>query len=278
MIKRLISASVAALLICSSCFCANAADYTAKEDGSYTVEIEGRTPGKEYVIVVVAGDYTEKEMPELSEDNIIYINQVTADENGVVSFSDFIPMTESVGTVYIGGDDTPTEAGILATDSGFGFVAGRLVSYSGNDETVVITEEFTSVDDGAFDKASETKKVIIRSKDVNLKANAFSKDMKLFFSPLVKDAKEYAVENGYSAAVIGDYDGDFTVDAKDVSYMLGSFAKGNTLTTDDWDIVFDIDSNGKVDLGDASILVRFLSGKIADFYEAYTEKDMVVNP
>ena len=242
---------------------ANASDFVADENGRYTVEITGKTPGESYVIVVVAGDYTGKELPELSEENIIYINQVIADADGKISFTEFIPMTDSVGTVLIGSDDTPDTAGILMTESGFGYIAGRLISYSGNETTVTVPENITSIDAETF--GEETERIIFQStENIEISVNAFAAGTKLFLSPLANDIKQFAAENGYAYSVIGDFDGNSTTDFNDYKAVIRSYAKSENLQGEDLDIIMDLDSDGSITLNDASILLKYIGGKIAD--------------
>ena len=272
MIKRIVSIFLALIISASFVFAASAEDFKLSDDNTYTITVNGKTPGRDYTIVVVAGDYTGKEMPEISEENIIYIDQVTADSNGVVSFTGFIPMTESVGTVYIGGDDTPSEEGILATESGFGYIAGRLISYSGDNETVVIPDNITSVDAEAFDNADNVKNAIIKTGSTLLSDNAFAAGTKLFISPLAISAKEYALNNGLSYAYLGDISGDDKVDINDYKQLLGISASGEEITDTDLSIILDLDFNGDVNFRDLSVLLQFIGNKIGDYYEAYKTK------
>lgn len=261
-----------ALLLCSV-FTASAEDFTENTDGSYTVEITGKTPGKAYSIIVVAGDYTSKAMPEINQDNIIYINQTTADENGVVLFSDFIPMTDSVGTIYIGGDTLPSNEGTLMNDNGMLYAAGRLLRYSGNDVVVTIPEHIDEIAEGAFDDAQNVQKVIIKNGSVAIYDNTFNKGIKLFLSPVATGAIQYASQNGYSYGILGDYNGDNKVDSNDLTASLLGYATGTQNPTVDYSIIFDLDFNGSVNMRDASILLKYLGGKIVDFYMAYTNAE-----
>lgn len=258
--KRILALILSVTLLTGLSATVMATDFTADENNAYTVEITGKTAGKEYVIIVVAGDYTGKEMPELSEENIIYINQVTADENGTISFTDFIPMTGSVGTVYIGGDTEASEEGVLMTDSGFGYIAGRLISYSGTDSTVTIPENFESIDAGAFENSTE--RVIIPNDTISINAKAFTENTTLFLSPISDTVKQFAIYNGYAYSVIGDYDGDKTVDFDDYKAVLYLFAKGGSVRENDLDIILDFDLDGSVTLNDASVLLKFLAESI----------------
>ena len=234
--------------------------FIPSDDGSYTVKISGKTPGEDYVIIVVAGDYTGKDMPEFSGENIIYINSVRADDDGNIIFSDFIPMTGSVGTVYISGEDIPSEGGLLMTDNGFGYIAGRLISYSGKDTTVNIPENITSIDENAFGENTERIVFTGDMENIVIAANAFAEGTKLFLSPICEDVKQYAIDNGYAYSVIGDYDGNKSVDIGDYKAVIASYAKDGKTVGEDLDIILDLDLDGYITLNDASILLKYLGG------------------
>lgn len=274
--KRLLSLFLALLMLAAFAGTASAADYHASEDNTYTIELSGKTPGKEYSIVIVAGDYAGKAMPEIDADSIIYLDQVTADENGKITFTAFIPMTESVGTVYIGGDEEPSEEGILMTESGFGYSDGTLISFTGTSDTVIIPDGITAVAENAFEADNEVKRIIARYGDVKFAVNSIASGTMLFLSPVAAMAKEYAIKNGYSYAVFGDYTEDGTVDRADYMAYLGNTVSGTKITDTDRRLILDIDNSGDVNLRDASVLLRFLAGTISDYFEAFTDKDSVM--
>lgn len=109
MIRALVvCAALAAAMTCSA-FAATT-DYTTDNDGvvnydeaegTYSATYSNATPGSQYVLLVVKG--TEDNAP-ITQDNILYIDQVAADANGKVSFSDFIPKEISDAVVKLGGE------------------------------------------------------------------------------------------------------------------------------------------------------------------------------
>lgn len=262
-ITSLLLSFVLALSLGGVCY---AADFEADSEGRYTFEYTAQSPDTDYIMIVVAGDYTEKDAPEISADNVIYINQVTSDADGKISFSDFIPLTGSVGTVFVSSENIPENAGRLITDSGFGYVAGRLISYSGNRETVTIPSEFTSVESGAFAHSESTKNVIIANSAITLARNAFAVGIKLFFSPVANAIKQYAADAGYAYRVLGDFDGDGETNMEDMTGILGYFAN-KTEQPSDFSIYFDLDMDGSVTLRDVSTLLKYLGGIISDFFD-----------
>lgn len=266
MIKRLLSVLVAGCILTSAVFVCYAEDFEADSEGKYTIEYMVDSPNTEYTIVVVAGDYTGKDAPEISEENIIYIDQTTSDGDGKITFSGFIPMTGSVGTVFIGGVKAPENAGLLMTESGFGYVSERLISYSGNSETVTLPSNFTSVEGGAFAHSENTKNVIIANSAISLAQSVFAEGIKLFFSPVADAVRQYAVNAGFAYRILGDFDGDNDTDMADMRGILGYFAN-KTEQPSDFPIYFDLDMDGNVTLHDVSVLLRYLGGVLSDYLE-----------
>ena len=263
--KLMISVLFASVLMLLPVFSANATEYTADSDGKYSIEIETDTPNTEFAIVVVAGDYTGKTRPQLSADNIIYINQVKSDSDGKVFFEDFIPMTDSVGTVFISGDIAPQNEGVLMTESGFGYIAGKLISYTGDADEIYVGSEITSVGADVLDNAPSVKRVFLHSAVTAISESAFGAGVKLFISPKVTDnIRQYAIDNGLTYYVLGDYDNDKNVDGEDMQGILSHYAEAKT-PNDDFEYYFDLNFDGKVNLLDASVLLRFLGGVIDDF-------------
>lgn len=251
----------------ANAFAAETNDFYPSADGSYTIECYVDKADEQYLIVVVAGDYIGKDMPEISCENIIYIDQTISDSDKKIKFSAFIPMTESVGTVYIGGGNATQTAGLLANDCGLAFVGGRLIGYSGNSATVTIPKEIVSVDSGLFDACENVENIIIENPNIQLENDSFAKDIKLFFSPLANDLKRFAIENGYAYGVLGDYTENGVTDAEDMLAILKYFSGDSVKVPQNFDIIFDLDFNGKVNLKDVSVLLEYLSGKISDFFK-----------
>lgn len=255
------------IVFCTNVLAAEADDIYPSADGSYTIECCVDKADSQYIIVVVAGDYIGKDMSEISCENIIYIDQTVSDSDKKIKFSAFIPMTESVGTVYIGGGNAVQTVGLLANDCGLAFVGGRLIGYSGNGTTVTIPKEILSVDGGVFDTCENIENIIIENPNIQIENDSFAKNIKLFFSPLANDLKCFAIENGYVYGVLGDYTENGVTDADDMLAILTYFSGDSVKVPQNFDIILDLDFNGKVNLKDVSILLEYLSGKIFDFFK-----------
>lgn len=253
--------SVFAVLSVGAVCCA--VHFEADSDGKYTFEYTADSADTDYIMLVVAGDYTSKDAPAVSSDNIIYMNQVKSDADKKIKLEDFIPLTGSVGTVFLCGEGEPEIAGLIMTESGIGFESGKIVSYTGTGDTLVVPPELAYVDSGVV---IDAKYVVLPSVDFQAKAGAFSENTKLYFSPEAQSAKQYASDNGYTHRYLGDYDGDDAVDMIDMSGILGHYAKASS-EAEDFSVYFDLDTDGSVTLHDVSVLMRYLGGVISDYSE-----------
>ena len=71
---------------------------------SYTAAYTGAKEGEQYALLVVRGTVDEKgALPPISDDTIMYIEQTAADDNGTVSFENFIPKSTPDCVVLLGG-------------------------------------------------------------------------------------------------------------------------------------------------------------------------------
>lgn len=88
-------------------------------DGKYSCHYTEAEAGKEYLIFVVSGIYESRDQITadvlVSQKKLIYIDQKTADENGVV-FSGFSPAKHANSTVVIGGGSQPEIVGYISRD------------------------------------------------------------------------------------------------------------------------------------------------------------------
>lgn len=255
------------LLLTASSF---ALDYHSDEEGKYKVEIGFLEPETEYSIIIVAGDYTLKYTPEVTEENLIYINQAKSDADGYICFEDFIPLTESVGTVYISGSEALSQNGVLMNENGFGFIAGRIISYTARDEKdrIAVPYGFEEIDSGVFD-STNIKNVFIPSSIKKIANLAFKQGTRILFSPKANaDITDY-IQDGVKTFTAGDYNADGIVNKKDFDSVLLHFAKGITFDEEgqvDFNVYFDLNFDGTVTLLDVQILLYYLVGSITDFF------------
>ena len=191
-----------------------------------------------------------------------------ADSDGKLTFKDFTPKTDSVGTMYVGGGDDLSFEGVLMNNTtGLGYIGERVVSYSGVGDTATISDNLTAIDGEVFD--SKTEKVIFAG-DVaenGISENAFAKGTKLFIKPSAVNVKKFADDNGYAYSYIGDCNGDDAVNHNDYMKAVLSYAKEGGVSGNDSDIIMDLNMDGEVTLYDVSVLLKYISGKISGFFK-----------
>ena len=150
--KRMIHSLLAAAVLVSAMTCtAFAGDYTADKNDykdayigtvttadngkSFTVSYEGAIPGEEYVVLIVKTNAGAKSPYDASdydnaakEENIIYINQDTADSNGTIAFKDLIPMTSANAVVLLGGVFDGQQSPVILGELKLPFIYGDVFS------------------------------------------------------------------------------------------------------------------------------------------------------
>ena len=123
----------AIVLLLISCFTATCCfaeipDYYPSQDGKYTITYDG-TAYNEYIIIVLKGVYDETNYIEAynaaDDKEIMYYEQLSSDDDGLVTFGPFVPMGYFDSTVIIGGTDLkePVLAGYVRSN-GFTGIAG----------------------------------------------------------------------------------------------------------------------------------------------------------
>lgn len=116
--KKFLSMLLVVSIVALSAMGAFAADYTPDDNGRYTVTVDGLTAGEMYGMVAIKGTQAS----QITEANIVYIDQATADSEGKITFTSFgtmgaAPDSEDFveATVFVGGAglSTATAVGTL---------------------------------------------------------------------------------------------------------------------------------------------------------------------
>ncbi len=261
-----IASMLAAFFAVSAFFFANAIDYVSS-DWEFSVSYLG-SPGEYYCLFAIEGDHVLSDMPEATDENLVYINQETADQNGFVDFLGFSPMRESVATLYIGGSDleAPVCLGRIS-DSVFEAVynnneivfvydgARGLVKYNGDGSKVRIPEGTRSIYDiGIFENKSVTELVFPMTAT---ELYPMISGIKYYYHPL--SAVDLSGQSfGESLFLIGDPNNDGKTDAFDLLLFLKNMAHTDKYPIDE--IQGDINGDDKFGLADASEFFDIIRG------------------
>ncbi len=123
-----------------------------------TLTQTGVTDGGMYLVLVLAGEEKDGVPLVPTENNILYINQTTADETGTVTFDNVYPSSIKDSTVYLSGTgldgltkmgfiDLLVKLGDLDGDGSISaFDATRVLQYCANIDGIEINEDAAKVD------------------------------------------------------------------------------------------------------------------------------------
>lgn len=136
------------VLVLAACTCvlvgAVPAEYEPDGTGAFQISYDGATPGEYYALVIVSGIAEEGTAPQITEQSIQYIDQLTADSTGVVSFDNVLLRTDGAeATVYLGGSDFDSALLLGYVNKGGSAseytVSGTISSDSSKDASVKLT-------------------------------------------------------------------------------------------------------------------------------------------
>lgn len=258
---KAISCAVMAILMAMLTVCASATITIYEPDaqtGMFTITYTAGTAGEFYSLVIVEGDYTATSMPAITESNIIYIDQVTADENGMVEFNSFAPSRNLDGTVYLGGSnlEEPILLGKLVFPyTEFVFDSNNVVvQYNGDGGDVILPDGTTSIQEAAFTGKGVTS---IKAPSTVTRVFEVIEGVEYYYAP--DTTLDFSsVTLGTTYFIIGDFDNDGSVTAEDLQAFLASKAGSKTISTNT--LQGDVDMDGVTGLKDIFALMRKLLG------------------
>lgn len=144
--KKLVLAVLVLILAASMCIFAGAvpAEYEPDGTGAFQISYDGATPGEYYALVIVSGIAEEGTAPQITEQSIQYIDQLTAGSDGVVTFDNVLLRTDGAeATVYLGGSNFDSALLLGYVNKGGSAseytVSGTISSDSSKDASVKLT-------------------------------------------------------------------------------------------------------------------------------------------
>ena len=144
--KKLVLAVLVLILAASMCIFAGAvpAEYEPDGTGAFQISYDGATPGEYYALVIVSGIAEEGTAPQITEQSIQYIDQLTAGSDGVVTFDNVLLRTDGTeASVYLGGSDFDSALLLGYVNKGGSAseytVSGTISSDSSKDASVKLT-------------------------------------------------------------------------------------------------------------------------------------------
>lgn len=253
--KKIIMLLTVAAMLATSVIGVSAVDYTADEDGKYTgVAYSGLTANEYYGVVVVKG--TENATIDFNnKDNILYIDQVTADETGAITIPAFMTKGDELveGTIFIGGAGLggATNIGYLklaqSSEPEKFIISGTVTGYAGTIlPTVTVTDGTTPVTatvnaDGTF----SVEVPVLESGAYTLTATKTS-----HLSYTKANITAEATVN--PELKVGDVDGTGLVDVYDIAFVSAEYNSNNTEA--DFVSAYDVDETGGIDVYDIAFV------------------------
>lgn len=253
--------------------------YPVEDSYSFTYNVGAENATAQYGMIVVKGTGDNVDMNE-----ILYVGQAAADENGNIAFTNFAPMgeapseydaeTDAAGdndgilfeecTVYIGGKsigDTAQAIGVLKNASGVP-VTGKVVDTFSSRKAVVTVWDGADVLASSDTYADGTFSITIGG-GTDLKIT-IAKDAYLTYTITgvdvtgAVDLGEVDIEN-----CAGDVDGNTVVEFPDLQAVLDIYNQSSETTAD-------IDGNGIVEFPDLQAILDSYNDTVADRTVEYT--------
>ena len=144
--KKLVLAVLVLILAACTCVLAGAvpAEYEPDGTGAFQISYDGATPGEYYALVIVSGIAEEGTAPQITEQSIQYIDQLTAGSDGVVTFDNVLLRTDGTeASVYLGGSNFDSALLLGYVNKGGSVseytVSGTISSDSSKDASVKLT-------------------------------------------------------------------------------------------------------------------------------------------
>ena len=144
--KKIVLTMLVLVLAACTCVLAGAvpAEYEPDGTGAFQISYDGATPGEYYALVIVSGIAEEGAAPQITEQSIQYIDQLTAGSDGVVTFDNVLLRTDGAeATVYLGGSNFDSALLLGYVNKGGSVseytVSGTISSDSSKDASVKLT-------------------------------------------------------------------------------------------------------------------------------------------
>ena len=144
--KKIVLTMLVIVLAACTCVLAGAvpAEYEPDGTGAFQISYDGATPGEYYALVIVSGIAEEGTAPQITEQSIQYIDQLTAGSDGVVTFDNVLLRTDGAeATVYLGGSNFDSALLLGYVNKGGSAseytVSGTISSDSSKDASVKLT-------------------------------------------------------------------------------------------------------------------------------------------
>lgn len=253
--KKLVLAVLVLILAASMCIFAGAApvEYEPDGTGAFQISYDGATPGEYYALVIVSGIAEEGTAPQITEQSIQYIDQLTAGSDGVVTFDNVLLRTDGTeASVYLGGSDLDNAILLGYVNKGGSVseytVSGTISSDSSKDASVKLTSVVDSASVYTITTADGVYTITVPADTYKFEV---TKPAHLSYTK-----NELVVAENTTVDVVlkgGDINGDGSIDFDDLSSLLLKYGLSEKEADINGDGVINFDDLSKLLLNYASV-------------------------
>ena len=257
--KKLVLAVLVLILAASMCIFAGAApvEYEPDGTGAFQISYDGATPGEYYALVIVSGIAEEGAAPQITEQSIQYIDQLTAGSDGIVTFDNVLLRTDGVeATVYLGGSDFDSALLLGYVNKGGSVseytVSGTISSDSSKDASVKLTSVVDSASVYTITTADGVYTITVPADTYKFEV---TKPAHLSYTK-----NELVVAENITVDVVlkgGDVDGNGCIDFYDLTEIILHYSTASEEA--------DVTGDGIVDFYDlTSVILNYMLSSVAE--------------
>lgn len=253
--KKIVLTMLVLVLAACTCVLAGAvpAEYEPDGTGAFQISYDGATPGEYYALVIVSGIAEEGTAPQITEQSIQYIDQLTADSTGVVSFDNVLLRTDGTeASVYLGGSDLDNAILLGYVNKGGSVseytVSGTISSDSSKDASVKLTSVVDSASVYTITTADGVYTITVPADTYKFEV---TKPAHLSYTK-----NELVVADNTTVDVVlkgGDVDGNGSIDFDDLSSLLLKYGMSEEEADINGDGVINFDDLSKLLLNYAAV-------------------------
>lgn len=253
--KKIVLTMLVIVLAACTCVLVGAApvEYEPDGTGAFQISYDGATPGEYYALVIVSGIAEEGTAPQITEQSIQYIDQLTADSTGVVSFDNVLLRTDGTeASVYLGGSDRDSALLLGYVNKGGSVseytVSGTISSDSSKDASVKLTSVVDSASVYTITTADGVYTITVPADTYKFEV---TKPAHLSYTK-----NELVVADNTTVDVVlkgGDVDGNGSIDFDDLSSLLLKYGMSEEEADINGDGVINFDDLSKLLLNYAAV-------------------------
>lgn len=253
--KKIVLTMLVIVLAACTCVLAGAvpAEYEPDGTGAFQISYDGATPGEYYALVIVSGIAEEGTAPQITEQSIQYIDQLTAGSDGVVTFDNVLLRTDGTeASVYLGGSDFDSALLLGYVNKGGSVseytVSGTISSDSSKDASVKLTSVVDSASVYTITTADGVYTITVPADTYKFEV---TKPAHLSYTK-----NELVVADNTTVDVVlkgGDVDGNGCIDFDDLSSLLLKYGMSEEEADINGDGVINFDDLSKLLLNYAAV-------------------------